>query len=308
MATLEAELPPLTVAASLDKYMPMPPVHTSSEIFPDWTSMRVCLYRLSPGSVRLPAVDSLRIGVHLSARSLHLERQLAGVTSVAQPSLDSININPAYQPIHWQWDNFMELLQMQLPRSFVVKTAEAHGLDVEKLLRLEKLNSHDAMISQIAHELGGILEMGHTGVDLAYLDALATFLTLHLYRRYCHESASPLSETRMHGPDFSRVVEFIHSNLEKDLRVEQIARMVNLSNFYFIRLFKAEFGKTPHQYILECRIRLACELLVTTPLSISEISQRCGFSTQSHFTSAFRHGTGNSPRAYRQMHVKPKTP
>src|SRR5215472_17076331 len=143
MTITDIELPPLAVVATLDKYMPMPPVRTSSEVFPEWGSMRVCLYRLSPGSVNLPAVASLRLGVHLSARSVHLERQLAGVTSVAQPSLDSININPAYQPIHWQWDNFLELLQMQLPRSFVLKTAEAYGLDVERLLRLEKLDCHD---------------------------------------------------------------------------------------------------------------------------------------------------------------------
>ena len=104
--------------------------------------------------------------------------------------------------------------------------------------------------------------------------------------------------------DLSRVVEYIHQNLGRDLRIEQIARMVNLSNFYFIRQFKAALGKTPHQYILDCRIQLAKDLLCNSFLPINDISQRCGFSTQSHFTSSFRQSTGTSPRAYRHQQAK----
>jgi AraC family transcriptional regulator len=254
--------------------------------------------------VTLPAVDSLRVVVQLSARGLHLERGMGGITRVGQPGLDAININPAYQQIRWQWDYFMEILQIMLPRSTVARIASDRGLDTERLLRLEKLSLHDATIAQMGHELAGILEGRLARVDTDYLDALATFLLLHLAQRYCRDDGSAGTVERQRTPDFSRIVEFIHGNLDKDLRVEQIARMANLSNFYFIRLFKAEFGKTPHQYILECRIGLAKELLAGSFLPISEISLRCGFSTQSHFTSAFRHSTGMSPRTFRQGNCK----
>ncbi|MGH9638173.1 MAG: helix-turn-helix domain-containing protein, partial [Candidatus Angelobacter sp.] len=94
---------------------------------------------------------------------------------------------------------------------------------------------------------------------------------------------------------------FIQSNLDKSLRLERIAKVANLSNFYFLKVFKSVFGKSPHQYILSCRIELAKCLLGKTILPISEISQRCGFSNQSHFTNAFRQCTGTAPRNFRHL-------
>jgi len=299
--------PSLIAATGLDIYMPMPPVSTSTELIPGFTSMRACLYRLLPGEVTLPAVDSLRVVVQLSAKCMTLERDMAGVTSATHPCLDAININPAYQAIHWHWDSFMEIVQMQLSRDFIVKLAAEYGLDTERLLRLEKLNIHDGLIAQIGREMAAILEGRHDGADAVYMETLATFLGLHLARRYCHEAPEGHSG-QQREIDFSRVVEFIHQNLGRDLRLEQVARMVNLSNFYFIRQFKAAFGKTPHQYILECRVELAKDLLRNSFLPISDISQRCGFSTQSHFTSAFRQNTGASPRAFRQQQASTALP
>lgn len=308
MSKPAGELPHLTAASGLERYMPMPPVFTSTELFPEWTSMRACLYRLSPGEVTLPASDSLRVVVQLSTKCMTLERDLGGVVSAAHPCLDAVNINPAYQPIHWQWDSFMEIVQMQLSQSFLAKIATEHGLDMQRLLQLEKLNIHDSLIAQIGHEVAAILDGRHPETDTDYLDTLAGFLCLHLSRRYCVGDVTEKDREDQHTQDFGRVIEFIHQNLEKDLRLEQIARVMNLSNFYFIRQFKAAFGVTPHQYILDCRVGLAKELLRDTFLPISVVSQRCGFSTQSHFTSAFRQTVGASPRVYRQQQAKPDQP
>jgi len=297
---------PAFAPANLDRHMPMPPVATSDQLYPGWDKLRVCLYRLPPTRITLPPGQTLRIVVQLSSRTMHLERDMNGVTSVAQPSLDAININPAFQAINWQWDNFMEFVQIQVTPAFLAQMDADHGIEVNRIIRLERFSIHDSMIAQIGHELADMLEGRHAKMDHAYMDALATFLVLHLWNRYCGAEVQESAKSR--GPDFHRIVDFIHGNLDKDLRLEQIAKMANLSNFYFIRLFKTAFGKTPHQYILDCRIKLAQELLLGSFLPISEISQRCGFSTQSHFTSAFRQATGNSPRAFRQSHAKAEQP
>jgi len=294
--------------AVLDRHMPMPPVVTSDEVYPGWDKLRICLYRLPPSVIQLPPGQTLRIVVQLSSRSMHLQRDMNGVTRVAQPSLDAININPAFQAINWQWDDFMEFVQIQPTRAFLAQMEEKHGVPAERLIRLERFSMHDAMIAQIGHELADILEGRHPKSDASYLDALAAFLVLHLWGRYGNEEVETPEAGRPRGPDFHRIVDYIHNNLDKDLRLDQIARMANLSNFYFIRLFKSAFGKTPHQYILDCRIKLAKELLLGSFLPISEISQRCGFSTQSHFTSAFRQATGSSPRAFRQSNAKAVQP
>lgn len=288
-----------------DGYMPTPPVCTSDEQFPGWDALRVCLYRLPPARVTLPASQTLRIGTQLSSRSMRVERDLGGTVSVAQHGLDTININPAFQVINWQWDDLMEFVHIQLSPALLRRMESEHGISVERLLRIERFSVHDAMIAQIGHEFADMLEGRHPRAGVEYLDALATFLVLHLWNRYGDPAREGQRQGKTRGPDFHRIVDYIHNNLDQDLRLEQIARMSNLSTFYFIRLFKAAFGKTPHQYILECRIGLAKDLLKGSYLPISEISQRCGFSTQSHFTSAFRQATGHSPRAYRQSHAAP---
>jgi AraC family transcriptional regulator len=291
-------------AAGFDRHMPMPPVACSDQLFPSWDKIRICLYRLPPARITLPPGQTLRIVVQLSSRSMHMQREAHGETTVAEPSLDAVNINPAHQAINWQWDNFMEFVHLQIAPSFLARMEEEHGIDAERMKLLERFNVHDALISQFGHELADMLDQRRPPVETAYLDAMASLLVIHLWNRYCLPVVPERELTRGHSPDFRRIVDFVHGNLDKDLRIDQIAKMANLSNFYFIRLFKAAFGKTPHQYILECRIGLAKELLNGSTLSISEISQRSGFSTQSHFTSAFRQATGESPRNYRQNHVK----
>ncbi|HEY3858615.1 MAG TPA: AraC family transcriptional regulator [Gammaproteobacteria bacterium] len=290
--------------AGLDRHMPMPPVATSDTVFPGWNKLRFSLYRLPPARIMLPAGQTLRIVVQLSSRSTRLEREIRGVRAIAQPGLDAINFNPANQAINWQWDNFLEFVQLQIDPAFLTQMQDQHGIVAERILALDRFNMHDPLIAQLGHEIADILEARHPKVETAYLDSLATFLVLHLWNRHCRVDVEHTEPAGVRGPDFHRIVAFIHGNLDKDLRIEQIARMANLSSFYFIRLFKAVVGKTPHQYILDCRIGLAKDLLLGSFLPISEIAQRCGFSTQSHFTSAFRQATDESPRAFRQSHGK----
>ena len=286
----------------IERFMPIPAVRTSEEAFPGWTDLRVGLYRLPPGRVTLPACGALRVSVQLSSHTMRLERRLKGVLTVAEPSLDAININPVNCPLEWQWDNFMEVLHIQIPPAFLAEMEREHGVNPLQITRLDRFNLYDAMIAQVGHTFADLLEKRRPSPSTDYLRALARFLVLHLRDRFGN-SARVTKTVEKRGPDFHRIVDHIRNNLDKDLRLEQIARMSNLSNFYFIRLFKAAVGKTPHQYILECRMGLAKDLLKGSYLPISEISHRCGFSTQSHFTSAFRQATGQSPRAYRQSHA-----
>lgn len=298
-----SELPAKTTAAGLDRYMPMPPVSVSTELFPSWTSMRACMYRLPPGEVALPAVDNLRMGVQLSTRISRVARTLGGVLSRAQPSRDSINFIPAHHPIHWHWDGFIEFLQVQVSGEFLFSIEGEHGIDAQRILSLDMLNVRDPVIAQLAHELVGVMQSEQQDVNIPYLDSMATFLALHLQQHYVRNNRYVDDNSQAQVSDFSQVVEYIHDNLHKSLRIGQIAKIANLSNFYFIKMFKSAFGKPPHQYILGCRIELAKRLLVETLLPIGEVSQRCGFSTQSHFTNAFRRHAGAAPREFRQTNA-----
>lgn len=169
--------------------------------------------------------------------------------SVAEPSLDAININPVSCALKWQWDNVMEVLHIQIPQTFLAKMERQHGLKPLQITRLDCFNLHDAMLAEVGHTFAGPLEKIRPSPSTDYLRALARFLVLHLRDGYGN-SARVTKTVEKRGPDFHRILDYIRNNLDNDLRQEQIARMSNLSHFYFIRLFKAAVGKTPHQYIL----------------------------------------------------------
>ena len=85
----------------------------------------------------------------------------------------------------------------------------------------------------------------------------------------------------------------------KALTVRHLAALSGLSLYHFIRAFRARVGQTPHQYVRARRIARAQELLVTTPMPITEICDAIGFQSLGSFSALFRRLTGETPAAYR---------
>jgi AraC family transcriptional regulator len=101
-----------------------------------------------------------------------------------------------------------------------------------------------------------------------------------------------------------RVTEFIQQNLDKELRLSQLASLVCMSPYHFARLFKSTTGVPPHQFVVRQRIARASALLAMPEPSIAHIARLVGFRTASHFTSAFRRVTGLTPTGYRREQVR----
>jgi AraC family transcriptional regulator len=96
-----------------------------------------------------------------------------------------------------------------------------------------------------------------------------------------------------------RVVDYIEGHLSSGLSLNELATVAGLSPFHFARCFQQELGKTPHRYVLDRRLELARRLLSETECPLAEIASRCGFSSQSHLTTAFRKAMGVTPGQYR---------
>lgn len=75
-----------------------------------------------------------------------------------------------------------------------------------------------------------------------------------------------------------------------------------MSPDYLTKLFRRENGMSLSEYIIQKRISLAKKLLVTTSLSVVEISQRTGFSYSSYFVRIFKKKTELTPQQYRERY------
>ena len=69
-----------------------------------------------------------------------------------------------------------------------------------------------------------------------------------------------------------------------------------MSPYHFTRLFKESTGQSPHQYVVEARVRKAKELLTTGKFTISEVAHHVGFADQSHLTRHFKRVFGLPPQ------------
>jgi AraC family transcriptional regulator len=98
----------------------------------------------------------------------------------------------------------------------------------------------------------------------------------------------------------NQVIDYIEKNIDKDLLLEDLARVAHFSPFHFHRIFGAMLGETLNQFIQRIRIEKAAVKLINQPKkSITEIAFDCGFSGSATFARAFKAAFGISASQWR---------
>lgn len=97
-----------------------------------------------------------------------------------------------------------------------------------------------------------------------------------------------------------KVMVYIQQEIEKSMRVGELAQITRLSCSHFSRAFRTTFGCTPQKYIVDQRVGRAKQLMITTEMNLCEVALACGFSDQAHLTRVFRSRTGDTPAVWRR--------
>ena len=100
------------------------------------------------------------------------------------------------------------------------------------------------------------------------------------------------------NPIVSKVSEYIDSHIQENPSLDEMALNLNVNPIYMHRLFSATMGKSPHRYLLEKKLALAKQLLLSTDKSCAEIALETGFSSQSYFNYTFRREEGVTPAEF----------
>jgi AraC-like DNA-binding protein len=101
-----------------------------------------------------------------------------------------------------------------------------------------------------------------------------------------------------------KVINYLHANYQKEIRLIDVANYVNMSEVSFSRFMKKRTGKNYIEYLNDLRLGIASRYLIDTTKTIAEISYECGFNNLSNFNRIFKKRKGSTPKEFRENYAK----
>ena len=108
------------------------------------------------------------------------------------------------------------------------------------------------------------------------------------------------NEDAAHGR-MREVAAYLCEHAREQITLSEVAAHFAVSPSHLSRVFHQETGFGLREYLVHYRIRQACDLLLNSDLSVTQIADQCGFSDSNYFGDAFKKATGLSPREYRKL-------
>ncbi len=168
------------------------------------------------------------------------------------------------------------------------------GLIAKKLTYQEDITAlFKALCTTVNEPMQPLLQIG-------YLYQILHFLV----RGAQNDEAGSVMEqgqASLSSPNYVRIAAgILHHNFHEGIMVETLAQQLGLSSGYLNTLFRMETGRSIYQYLLEYRIKKACELLRSTSKPIKRIALEVGYFDALYFSRIFRKHMGLTPTQYRR--------
>jgi AraC family transcriptional regulator len=283
------------------------PQHTEMTYLPilssqnqGWDNILVKQFQHPPGEATCHLSDEHTICLSLAPRPVRLVHIKGGKTQSGLYGRGDISITPAKMPHFARWDHEDCFLEIRLMAQFVQQVArETIDKDPDRLELISKFRIRDPHLESIGMMLLAELKQENFGGKL-YIDSLTNILAVHLIRQYAVVKPQfPVYEGGLPERQLVQVLDYINEHLNQEIKLTDLAQLLDMSQFHFSRLFKQSLGITPHQYLLQQRVERAKQLLKHTNQSIADIAFLCGFNSHSHLSKQFRQLAGITPTAYR---------
>lgn len=282
---------------SISKISPSAPILSSQKAF--WNGVKISYYKF-PTAVETPehCFSQHLITIHLNHTVVIKEQLLNGHLRGDHFRNGDICLTPATAPVLVRLQEASEFISLYLEPTFMRQiVAEVFNPDRIEIVPQFKLN--DPLIYQIGIALKANLE-SESVYNRLYTESMATALSAHLLQHYSIQKPKIKSyPDGLSQVQLRQVTEYIHQHSAQNPSLMMMAEIVQMSPFYFSRLFKQSTGFTPHQYLLKYRTEQAKQLLKTTNLAIADIADQVGFVDQSHLNRHFKRHFGVSPSQLR---------
>ena len=170
-----------------------------------------------------------------------------------------------------------------------------HGKIADKLINAPEYfsSSHPEKVINKLNEI--ILINENNNNEILLQSRMLSFINLIL-----NDSEIPKLQSGQNYEIISKAKRFIENNFNKPLTLKEISHSVNLSPIYFHNIFTSACGKSPHDYLIDCRIAEAKKQLWNTDINLEIIAENCGLGSAQYFSRIFKKIVGVTPGKYRK--------
>lgn len=165
---------------------------------------------------------------------------------------------------------------------------------------LPRIKYRDLLMHHLVEEIYSVADRDDAIARLL-TDSVAETMRLLISDKYAEAPPKAREHRAFDTATRTMLVEHLNDSLDSEIHLDALAQLTGMPVQGFIGAFRRAFHTTPYQFLLDLRIERAKTLLLTTLQSIAEIGASVGFSTPSHFATAFRRRVGISPSEYRRQ-------
>lgn len=260
---------------------------------------------------------SFRIGISSvktleEARDCYKEALNALVmTTGSVAHVDDLPIGCSYEenyPIHLEKRMFAEVENGEVDHAIATAEtyfdliAESHA---DNLMNIRlKVLEFALFAEHLAYEAGGMTYEFRSREDyLPTIMSLDDLLSLKNWFKEkigtaSHNVSSKASEKSRNVIETAK--EYIQNNYSRDISLDDVSRTVNISPYYFSKIFKEGTGEGFVEYLTGIRMEKAKELLTTTECSMKEICSMVGYADPNYFSRSFKKNVGVTPTEYKE--------
>lgn len=181
--------------------------------------------------------------------------------------------------------------------------ASKHAYDKEADVFSVQIGVRDPFVFHLGQSIKQMVMLEKTDND-KYYDAVITMLANYLVNNYLIQEEQAIafdSFEKLPCEKLRSAILFMSNNINRNLRIQEIAAEINASQYHFIRVFKEKMGISPNKYHMIQRIEKAKKLLIRQD-KIIDVANNLGFSSQSHFSSVFTKTVGITPLKFQQQY------
>lgn len=254
---------------------------------------RLCRWRQFVGTYTLPPLPDPMFVVHIAGKPNVRTWDRDGWSETA--SLPGCaTIVPSNQPTGWLVDGELDVVTLSVASDDLQR---APALDQFKRMRFA---FSDPLGVALTRQILGELYAPRSGERDVYVGALVDALKAHMLRGPANAGSSEIPTSAFSSYRIHTIMNAILERPEAEHGIDEMAAQAGVTPTHFCRIFKKATGVSPHQYVMKARLNRAQHMLEQSEASMATIAESLGFTSQSHFTRAFRQFAGETPSDFRR--------